>query len=320
MHRTAVSLLAVASVVLGAQIAEARGKPQAKRGTGDAKLDAAIAMVEAKAYDKAAAELARVHAAGKDPRALYWLGRALQGSGKHATALRTYQRYLKEVGSSGDPQRSVDALGNVQMLSMQVGTLTVTAPDGCTISVDDVEIGKAPLAEPYAVDPGSHAIAAKCGESTSTRSVDVAEEARIPIAFAPEEKAPAPVAEAPAAKEPPPARSPVEPPRSPSNHGTTTTIVGLGVATALAGGAVYFGVQAFKNASDFDAKKQELGVDRDQLETVQKHTRLDAGLAAGLGVAALAAAGVTLFVLRPSGRTETRVGVNGQGLSLAGSF
>jgi hypothetical protein len=327
MRRNAVSVLAIVSLALAPYVAEAKGRPQAKRaGSGDAKLDAAIATVEAKSYEKGAAELERVYAANKDPRALFWLGRALQGGGKHAAALRAYQRYVREAGASADTQRSVDVLGNVQMLSMQVGMLTVTAPEGCTIAVDGVEVGKAPLAEPFAVDAGSHTVSARCGETPSSRTVEVAEESRIPVDFAaPDKSAPAPAAAAAAASAEPAAapsnaHAAGEPPRSPSSSRTTTTVIGLGAATLLAGGAVYFGVQAAKSSSDFEAKKQALGVDRDQLETLQKHTRLNAGLAAGLGVAAIGTAGLTLFVFRPSARSETRVGVSGQGLSLGGRF
>ncbi|HEY8073642.1 MAG TPA: tetratricopeptide repeat protein, partial [Labilithrix sp.] len=132
--RTTLSLLAVVSLLALPCVAEAR-KP-AKRSPADAKLDAAVAMVDAKAWDKAATELDRVYAANRDPRALYWLGRALQGGGKHAAAMRAYQRYVKEAAPSADQARMTDALGNVQLLSMQVGTITVTAPEGCAITVD----------------------------------------------------------------------------------------------------------------------------------------------------------------------------------------
>src|SRR5260221_54317 len=51
-----------------------------------------------------------------------------------------------------------------------------------------------------------------------------------------------------------------------SGSGSTVTYLGLGVATVLAAGSVFFTVKAAGTAKDFDAKKGELGVSRGDLD------------------------------------------------------
>jgi hypothetical protein len=56
------------------------------------------------------------------------------------------------------------------------------------------------------------------------------------------------------------------------------TIGGLGVATALAAGSVFFGVKAIGTASDFESRKAELGVSREEIDSLQNDTRMQAGI------------------------------------------
>ena len=280
----------------------------------DVPLRTGIELVEARDPKRAIPELERLHASTNKPRALYWLARAYLDAGRHADALRTFKRFLRDGGTAVPQSRSVEVLGHVQTLTMQVAIVTVTAPAGATITVDDAAVGEAPLAEPLYVDPGKHTIAAR---GAGTKTIDVAEESRTSVELAPA-VAPSPAPPPPPAAPAPSAATATTTTSSSSNG--TVTVVGLGLATLLAGGSVYFTVKALGSASDFDAKKTELGATREDLDGLQSKTRLQSGVALGLGVAALATAGVTLFVLRkPSGR-ETRVVTTGSGLAITGGF
>jgi hypothetical protein len=316
MTKSALRVLAFLAVFSVPSIAAAQGG-----SVSDAKLKPGIALVKGHDYDKAVANLSKVYASTKDARALYWIGRAHQESGRNADALRAYKQYLKEAPSTVTEPKSIDVLGNIQTLSMQVAVVVVTATEGAVITVDDVEIGKAPLAEAIYVDPGKHAIAATLDGRSTSKPIDVAQESRstVDLAFV-EKPRPAPVV-APVVA-PKPATEAIARP-SPRSSVSPVTIGGLGIATALAAGSVFFGVKAIGSANDFDAKKAELGVAREDLDSLQNDTRMQAGLSLGLGLAALGAAGVTLFVLKkPSSETSpaSRVIVTGQGVGLAGSF
>jgi hypothetical protein len=312
MTKSALRVLGFLAVLSVPTVAAAQG------GTAnEAKLKPGIALVKAHDYDKAVTTLSKVYASTKDARALYWIGRAQQEGGRNADALRTYKQYLKEVPAT-EP-KSIEVLGNVQTLSTQVAVVTVSATEGAVISVDDVEVGKAPLPEAIYDDPGKHAIAATLdGRSTST-PIDVAQESRssVDLVFAEKPKA---VVASPAPKAEPGARPAT---KSSASRIDPVTIGGLGIATALAAGSVFFGVKAIGSANDFDTKKGELGVSRDELDSLQNDTRMQAGVSLGLGLAALGAAGVTLFVLKkPASETSpsSRFIVTGQGVGLAGSF
>jgi hypothetical protein len=288
--------------------------------------------VKAHDYDKAVANLTKVYGSTKDARALYWIGRAHQENGRNADALRAFKQYLKEAPPAVTEPKSIDVLGNIQTLSMQVAVVTVNATAGAVITVDDVEMGKAPLREPIYVEPGKHAVAATLDGRNTSKPIDVAVESRstVDLVFADKPKpAVAPVV-APSSEQPSPALSTAPAAKPSRSNVDAVTIGGLGIATALAAGSVFFGVKAMGSASDFESKKAELGVSRDELDSLQNDTRLQAGISLGLGLAALGAAGVTLFVLKKPTSEATRssrgaegssrVVVTGQGFGLAGSF
>ena len=317
MTKCGLRVLAFLAVLSAPSIVLAQGGT-----TNDAKLKPGIALVKAHDYEKAITSLSKAYASTKDARALYWLGHAYQESGRNADALRTYKQFQKESGLGATDPKSIEVLGNIQTLSMQVAFVTVTATEGATITVDDVEVGKAPLAEAIYVEPGKHAVAATLDGRSTSKPIDVAMESRstLDLAFA---------------EKPKPVAAPVVVPVQPSKpvivkHSSGAgsridgvTIGGLGIATALAAGSVFFGVKAMGSASDFDSRKGELGVSREELDSLQNDTRMQAGVSLGLGLAALATAGVTLFVLKkPSSETSpaSRVIVTGQGVGLAGSF
>ena len=259
MTKRALSVLAVLAVVAVPCVASAQG------GSGnDAKLKAGIALVKSHDNDKAVTQLTKLYVSSKDARCLYWMARAHQDAGRHADALRAYKQFMKEAPSGTAEAKSVDVLGNIQTLTMQVGTVGVTATDGATIFVDDVEIGTAPLREPIALDPGKHTISASWeGKRAAAKVVEVAEESRQTIELR--------VDDVPAAPPPPSAESSAPPavratqPTS-SGSGSTVTYIGLGVATVLAAGSVFFTVKAAGTAKDFDSKKGELGVSRGDLD------------------------------------------------------
>jgi tetratricopeptide (TPR) repeat protein len=309
--RLRIQLLCAIAVVACAASAEAQPrrtkpkKPPHERVVEgeDAPFKTAIALYEAGKSKEAVAELEKIYATSKDARALLWMGRALQQDGQLAAALRAYKRHLAEAGreASSSPQ-GLEVMGVIQTLSMQVAVVTVNAPAGATIAVDDVEIGKAPLGEPYAIDPGKHTVRATLGSANATKTIDAVEEGRLAVDLLSEF---APPRDAAAPPEPAPPSAPASPPpaadaRARASSGVDPIVVGgLGLATVLAVGSAYFTVKALGTASDFDKKKGELGTSRSELDDLQDEARLHAGLGVGLGVAALGVAGLTLFVLAP---------------------
>lgn len=142
MTKSGLGVLALLAVLSVPTVAAAQGG-----AASDAKLKPGIALIKSHDYDKAVTSLSKVYASTKDARALYWIARAHQENGHNADALRTFKQFMKESSLGATDPKSVEVLGHVQTLSMQVGFVTVTATEGATITVDDVEIGKAPLAD-----------------------------------------------------------------------------------------------------------------------------------------------------------------------------
>lgn len=277
----------------------------------DAKLRSGIALFEAHNHARALAEFERVYAKTKHARALYWIARTNEDSGHPLNALRAFKKYLREAGPVVGANESLDVLRRIQMMTMEVAAVTVTASAGAKIALDGEVVGEAPLDEPIYVDSGTHTISA---DGAEPKTIDVTGDARVSVELAPTAAppaSPAPITTASEASVP-----------ATSSGPAFLTIGGLAVAGILAAGSVYFATQSAASASDLTKKKAELGASRSELESLQGDTRLNAGVALGLGLSALATAGLTLFVFRKSGSSETqsRVVTTGSGIVLDGRF
>lgn len=342
----AVATLAI-GVALGLTSADALAQPgrakahapsangAAPEAADDAKLRSGISLFnKGRDQKRALAELERLYATTKKPRALYWIGRVHEKSGQAASALTSFKRYERE-GGTLTPATQRDVTERIQTLTMQVAAVTVTAPAGSSISLDDVVVGTAPLADPLFVDPGKHAIAVKEGES---KTIEVGADSRLAVelsaaaAHTDEPAAPVVASPSPAATPVATASSEVQAAAAPTSspnaeapaHGPSTalTVGGVGLAALLAAGSVYFSIKTADSSHDIAAMKSDSGASRAEVADMESKIRLQAGVAVGLGVAAAVTAGATFIVYRISSSKDqsTRVVSTGNGLSLVGRF
>lgn len=105
-------------------------------------------------------ELERAYAAVPNVKLLYNIGHVQGLLQNYAEALKTFRRFLVEGGAEITEARRGEVLREIDKFRVRVAELTISAPDGAEIAIDDVVIGKAPLAEPVTVNIGRRKVSA----------------------------------------------------------------------------------------------------------------------------------------------------------------
>lgn len=238
------------------------------------------------------------------------LGRCYEKMNKTASAWIAYRDLVSLAHKENNPKREAQAKQLADKLAPKLAKLTIDAPEGVTIKVDDSTIDPAELKTPVPIDPGEHTIEASAPSKkpwSKSLKIVAAEQAMVAVPPLQDESAPS----AP----PPPPPAPASPPPEPGLGGMRIAALasgGLGVAGLAVGGI--FGGLALSHASD--ARDHCVTrCDGDGLDA-RKDARSSAdistiGLIAG-GV--LLAGGVVLWLVAPQRRVST--GKATQGISL----
>jgi hypothetical protein len=180
-------------------------------------------------YAAALIEFRRAYEIDPKYQALYNIGETYFQLNDYANALRTLEKYLKDGGGQISAGRHDEVQKEIEKLRTRVATLEVTAnlPDA-DIAIDDVSVGKTPLAAPLVVSAGRRRLTAtRAGKPPITQIVELAGgDARKVALVLPDD--------GPATPEAPPARVPVAP----------WVITGVLTAGAVVTGALALGASS----------------------------------------------------------------------------
>jgi hypothetical protein len=298
------------------------------------RFDLAVKLYDEGNYDAALVEFQRAAALRPSYKLFYNMGQVRVALDDPAAALEAYRQYLEQGGDKIPAARRAQVQTEMKRLEQRVARVTVeTDVPGAEVSIDDVPMGKTPLAGPLLVNAGSRRVQVRHpGHASQSRVVSLAgavqERVRFTLVGRAEETAPVL-----------PARTPVPTPHAPSgapeNGERSGLWIGWAVTGALAAGAAVTGVMALSKNSDLEDRRNGLVQNQDDLESDAKRVRTLAIVSDGLGIAALAAGGVTLWLTlesdSPEGRHTTasaatprlrrlRVGVGPTSAVLRGSF
>lgn len=289
-----VAALALPTAAL-AQKPDEKAKRQARKliKSGDAKFQRGERFSERgkdeqakQAYEEALAEYQNAFDTYPGPKIYFPIAQAEEKLGRWMDAYRHYSQLLEEAEDLNDQVReTVKARMNRVKKNLSALKFKVE-PDGATVKVDGNEIGTAPLAEPFWVEPGEHSFAITSdGYSPQEGTADLAagdvleEEITLePVPTMPKLRKKKKVAPAPVIDKPEASKLPLW--------------IGLGATGALAAATTLTGVLAVKKHGTFT---DETITDPDVREAARSSGRKLAFTTDALLLATLASGAFTAY-------------------------
>jgi hypothetical protein len=299
----ALALLVAASLAT----APATAAPPTGEGPSPVEVDDArrhyargVELYNQGADSAALAELERAYQLAPSWKILYDLALVELQLHDFAAALGHLERYLADGKDGVTPARRTEVEGRVAELRHAVAGVEVEVEAGARVTLDDVEVGVAPLPVALIVNPGRHRLgASKDGRYAEQRAFSVTGgdrlrlELTIPQAAAlPPPPAPAPISDAQHAIAQP---SPTPPEAPPPRREPSPLWIGWVSAGVLVAGGAVTGLMAVSANSDLTHAKNDGPTDGarlDSLSTRAHHFALASDLLMGAG---LLTGGVTLY-------------------------
>jgi tetratricopeptide (TPR) repeat protein len=283
-----------------------------------------VALYRSGAYDAALAEFSRAYDSAPNYRILYNLAQIQAQRQDFVQSLELFERYLKEGAGDLPPGRAESVQAEISELQRRTCRLRVDSNvDGARLFVNDLPSVELPLEHPLALNAGIHRLRIeKPGYLPVSRTVMLAggDDLSLTLDLDPEldmdEPVPQPVVPIALAAPSPPDR--------------TALWASLAATGALAGATVTFGLLASHANSELGDRLALYPASRASVETERERVRTFALLTDTLGVAAVAAAGLSTyfyFSSRPSDDTagatsglRARLGPRASGLWWVGEF
>ncbi|MBX3181175.1 MAG: tetratricopeptide repeat protein [Polyangiaceae bacterium] len=129
-----------------------------------------VAFYDAKEYAKARASFLQAYAIKKHPSVLLNLAQSELRSGHEADAAQHFDQFLRENPSAAEVERQEAERGLAAALT-RVHALTVTAPAGAQLFVDNEPVGTAPLESRLFLAPGSRLLEARQGGEITNATI-----------------------------------------------------------------------------------------------------------------------------------------------------
>jgi hypothetical protein len=290
------SRLALAVAVLGASSAQVSAEepaPDVEMARSHFKLgvdsyrdgDLTTAMIEFK----------RAYAAAPNYRILYNLGQVSRGLRQYPESARYFRSYLKEGGAEVDSQRREEVETEIAKVTARIASLVISVnePDA-ELFVDDVAVGRAPLADVVQVSAGQRRVVAAVGGRRVTRVIDAAGGETLVVELKLEPKA---------TEVATPTYVPAAHKAEPESNHTATVALAIGTG-ALGAGAGVMAYLASKDASSYRSAL-ERKTDEAELKSLQDGAKTKA-LVTDVLLGAAVACGVTTLVVAIMNGSEER--------------
>jgi hypothetical protein len=341
------SLLQIASPVVAQSDNKAAARQHFEKG---------VAAFDDRRFAEAAEEFDAAYRLSPAFVVLYNIGQVDVALGRSVEAVDAFEKYLKQGASTISDTRRQEVLDEIEKQSARIGTIAVrTLPEGATVRLDGVLVGKTPLPGPLRVTAGRHTVEAVLAEHTlETREIIVAgrshESLEITLASIAAAVAPAqtpaprpPLGEHAIIEEhvfmenqnaaPPAATKPaVETVVTPTPHSSVNwqRIIGVvitvgGVATATVGGVMAFqGNNQANDAKDRLAIESGAAYDADKVIFDDGKSRNQRGWITAAVGAGIVVGGVVVVATAPDRSSSVAlapsVGVSGGGFTMSGAW
>jgi tetratricopeptide (TPR) repeat protein len=307
---SSLSRLALTIAVLGAGSAHVKAESPSAEPSTDVEAARSHFKLGVDSYrdgdlTTAMIEFKRAYAAAPNYRILYNLGQVSRGLRDYPEAARYFRTYLKEGGAEIDSLRREEVETEIAKVTARIASLVISVnePDA-ELFVDDVAVGRAPLADVVSVSAGRRRVAAALGGRRVTRVIDAAGGETLVVELKLEPKAKELAA---------PAYVPAPQNAAPETNHTATIALGIGTG-ALAAGA---GVMAYLAGHDASSYRSALErkTDENELKSLQDSAKTKA-LVTDVLLGAAVACGVTTLVVAIMNGGEERAPEAGTALDI----
>lgn len=306
LHRIAAFAAAIA-VTTPVLPALAQGAPPSKQDEASARFKKGIDLFKDGDYQAALIEFRRAYELAPNYNVLYNIGQVYFQLQDYPNALRTLEKYVEEGGKNIPAQRKADVDKDLEKLKARVANLEIiTAIPDAEISIDDVAVGKSPLAKPVLVSAGKHKITiSKQGFTPVSKVVEIASSESLKVTLDPVE-GPKAGPQGPGDQPPPPPGGANEPPKDQPEPPKQTKIpwAGIVITGGLTIGAVITGVLALKASGDLATMRDSANASREGLDDAKTKTQTFALVTDILTGGAVVALGVTIYVGVSSNRDK----------------
>ncbi len=303
-------------------------------------------------FQAALIEFRRAYELAPNYNVLYNIGQVYYQLQDYANALNAFEKYLSDGKDQIQAKRKEEVQRDIDKLRARIANIEVTTnvPD-VEITLDDVPVGKTPLAKPLVVSAGRHKIgASKEGFKSITKVLEVAgaDSLKLPLTLAEDKVTVVAPPTASTSSEPPPpppptasasAAPPPPPPRS-------IPWVGWAITGATGAGTLITGVLALAAANDLKEKREGPGQTKPDLDAAASKVGTLALVSDILLGATVVAGGISLYLTVAGGSSDAsepagdeaappgsgeppktqakkptvRIGLNPGGVSVFGSF
>lgn len=259
--------------------AAARAAPPAdSKAAARTHFDQGVQLYKDGDFQAAAIEFRRAYDTEHNYRVLYNIGQACVEGKDYACAVTAYSSYLEQGGAEVTPARQSQLQQQIEKLRLRTGRLSIkTNVEGAAILIDDVAVGKTPLAASLMVSAGRRKVALVSPLGTQQlRTVEVAggDDIAVEVLF----PGPSTYGDIRTALDVT-KDAPMEPggdvgPDSSSSQNRKLAIAIPAILTgALLIGATFTGLEALDSKRRFDDAVANLPGDRDTIENERTRTR-----------------------------------------------
>jgi hypothetical protein len=281
----------------GARLAQASGMSDERAQEARARYERGMQLYNEGASEGALVEFERAYQLAPSYKLLYNIALIRLQLNDYAQALKAFQEYLAEGGTEISSVRRSEVERHLAGLRAKVGRVElVSSARGADVLVDDVVVGRLPLAELLLLNPGRRRITITRGGLSSTTVVTVAGQDFVKVEMSLDSTRPQSTATVPVGVAPSSNRAPV--------------YVAWSVTGALAAATTVVGILALGAMSDLDNERVRVPTSRAQLDDAESRM-MQLALATDILAGATAIAGVTAlyFTLsKPSTEASSRQG------------
>lgn len=166
------ALLAALAIVLGSMPASTsvvRAQDAAATAQARARFAEGVRLYARGDWARALDAFRLAYAARPHPSVLVNIANCYVQLGRPTQAIAHFTRYLTETGDGVAPEQRVEIEQALAEARASAATLSITAsPEGAMVFVDGDQVGRAPLTEPVALDPGPHVVELRSEDGAST--------------------------------------------------------------------------------------------------------------------------------------------------------